>query len=177
MKIHKFSILFIVVGLMVAIFPACQPDEYELGKVISKEELKFSIVQDTIDPNMIILKSETPGATPLWITPMGRSTRVQDTVRIPFAGEYNFIYGVESAGGFVQADTFKIVITTNNLNYVNDPLWTLLSGGVGNEKTWLLDLDENGVSKYFAGPLYFYGTEDSWETMALYKSGKSADEI
>ncbi len=177
MKMQKFSIFIFIVGLMVALFSACQPDEYELGKVISKEELRYSIVQDTSDPNMIILKSETPGATPLWITPMGRSTRLQDTVRIPFAGEYNFIYGVESAGGFVQADTFKIVITTNNLNYVNDPLWTLLSGGVGNEKTWLLDLDANGVCKYFTGPLYFYGTEDSWETMALYKSGKTADEI
>lgn len=44
-------------------------------------------------------------------------------------------------------------------------------------KTWLLDLDADGVSKYFAGPLYFYGTDDSWESMALYKSGKSSEEI
>lgn len=178
MKTHRLNILMSLLGAMIGLFlSACQPDKYELGEIIPKEELKFSIFQDAEDPNMVILISETPGMTPLWITPMGRSTRVQDTVRIPFEGEYNFIYGVQSAGGFVQADTFKLVITTNNLNYVNDPLWTLLTGGVGNEKTWLLDLDADGVSKYFAGPLYFYGTDDSWESMALYKSGKSSEEI
>jgi len=41
---------------------------------------------------------------------------------------------------------------------VDNILWTLLSGGVDKEKTWYLDLDAEGVSRYFAGPLYFYGT-------------------
>src|SRR5690606_24897209 len=104
------------------------------------------------DPNMIILKSENPGLNPLWVTPMGRSTRVQDTLRIPFEGDYKFVYGVQSAGGFVQADTFYLTLTTNNLSYVNDPMWTALSGGVGEEKTWMLDNGEFGLA---AGPLAF----------------------
>jgi hypothetical protein len=166
-----------LLGFFMLALPACQPEAFEMGDIISKEALKYSITQNAEDPNMIILKSENPGLNPLWVTPMGRSTRVQDTLRIPFEGDYKFVYGVQSAGGFVQADTFFLTITTTNLSYVNDPLWTLLSGGVGEEKTWLLDLDEDGVSKYFAGPLYFYGTEDSWESMILYKSGKTADQV
>jgi len=162
MEINKINLFAALGAIIMLSFMACQPDEYTLGEIIAREDLKYSIYQDATDPNMVILVSETPGMTPMWITPMGRSTRVQDTLKIPFAGEYSFIYGVQSAGGFVQADTFKLTLTTDNLNYVNDPLWTLLSGGVGNEKTWLLDLDEEGVSKYFNGPLYFYGTNDSW---------------
>ena len=177
MKTNKLSIFIALLGLFMLALPACQPEEFEMGEIISKEDLKYSITQNAEDPNMIILKSENPGLNPMWIAPMGRSTRVQDTLRIPFEGEYKFVYGVQSAGGFVQADTFRLSLTTNNLSYVNDPLWTLLSGGVGEEKTWLLDLNEDAVSKYFAVPLFFYGTEDSWESMILYKSGKNPDQV
>lgn len=160
----------IIIGLTLGFvtmfsFMACQPEEFTMGEIIPKDELNFIIYQDTSDPNMIILKSGNSGMTPLWITPMGRSTRVQDTVKLPFAGEYFFIYGVQSAGGFVMADTLWLTLTTNNLNYVDDPLWTLLTGGVGNEKTWLLDLDANGVSKYFVGPLFFAGLDNNWSTI------------
>lgn len=161
---NKFKILYVFLGLAL-LFTACTPTDYELGGLLDKSALKFSVTQDATDPNMIILKSLTPGATPQWITPLGRSIRVQDTVKIAFPGTYKFVYGVESAGGLVQADTLTMNITTTNLSYVNDPLWTLLCGGVGNEKTWYLDLNAAGVSKYFAGPEFFYGTYDSWETV------------
>jgi hypothetical protein len=161
---NRFKILYVFLGLAL-LFTACTPTDYELGGLLDKSALKFSVTQDAADPNMIILKSLTPGVTPQWITPLGRSTRMQDTCKIPFSGTYRFIYGVESAGGLVQADTLTVNITTNNLSYVNDPLWTKLSGGVGNSKTWYLDLNASAVSKYFAGPLYFYGTNDSWESV------------
>lgn len=156
--------VFGLLALLVLVV-ACKPEEYKMGALLSPEQLEYSITQNPDDPNMIFLESLTPDAAPLWITPMGRSNRVIDTVKIPFEGDYEFIYGVTSAGGFVQADTFKLTLTTNNLSYVDDPLWTLLTGGVGSEKTWLLDLNEDGVSKFFAGPLYFYGTDDSWLTV------------
>jgi hypothetical protein len=144
---NKFKILFAFIGL-VMLFTACSPDEFKLGSVLDKSTLKFSIIPDAKDPNMIIIKSLTSGVTPQWITPLGRSIRVQDTVRIAFPGKYNFIYGVECAGGLVQADTFKITITTTNLSYVNDPLWTSLTGGVGKSKTWVPD---NGKYGFAAG--------------------------
>jgi len=159
-----FKILSISFGLAL-LLPACTPKDYELGSLMDKSTLKFSITQNASDSNMIILKSLTPGVTPQWITPLGRSTRMQDTCKIPFSGTYKFIYGVESNGGLVQADTVTVNITSNNLSYVNDPLWTKLSGGVGNSKTWYLDLNASAVCKYFAGPLYFYGTYDNWETV------------
>lgn len=168
MNTRNFKIYTLLLGLVLALF-ACSPDEFNLGGVLSKDDLNYRITQDAADPNMVILESLTPGVTPLWITPMGRSTRVKDTLRFPFAGDYQFIYGVESAGGLVQADAYPLSITTNNFDYVNDPLWTLLTGGVGQSKTWVLDLFTKDVAptygKYFKGPLFFYGTNDSWESV------------
>ncbi len=146
MKI-KFKLLYAFIGLAM-LFSACTPQEFELGSVLDKSELKFSIVPDATDPNMIVLTSLTPNATPQWITPYGKSIRVRDTVKIAFPGEYDFVYGVQCAGGLVQADTVTVNITTTNLSYVNDPLWTNLCGGVDQSKTWLPD---NGKYGFAAG--------------------------
>ncbi|MCV9385109.1 hypothetical protein [Reichenbachiella ulvae] len=157
---HKYlSVLLAAVTLLWS----CTPEEFTLEDAPMVSELnKASVTQNPADPNMVILESTNPGMTPLWTTPQGRSQRVVDTVRIPFAGEYEFYYGVLAAGGFVAVDTVQLEITTNNFDYINDPLWELLTGGVGESKTWLLDLDADGVSKYFAGPQYFYGTDNGW---------------
>jgi len=160
-KIFKIAYVFLGVTLF---FTGCAPKENELGPLMDKSGLKYSITQNASDPNMVILKSMTPGVTPQWSTPQGRSTRVEDTLRMPFPGTYKFVYGVESEGGLVQADTMTLNITTTNLTYVNDPLWTSICGGVGNEKTWLLDITADGVSKYFVSPEYFLGTEENWYT-------------
>jgi hypothetical protein len=156
MKRNLIYVLSALFSLML-IISACTPEEFELGEPISKSELNYTITQDPTDPNMVILESLTPGLTPNWTTPMGRSNRVKDTVKLAFAGEYKFVYGVLSDGGFVQDDTVKLTITTTNLSYVDDPMWTMLTGGVDEEKTWLLDLDADGGSKFFNGPLYFAG--------------------
>ncbi|MEH0153292.1 hypothetical protein V6R21_04045 [Limibacter armeniacum] len=158
-NINRWSLLLLtIIG-----FWSCQPEEYDLGNMMSKEDLKFSIVSNPEDPNMVILSSETPNAAPLWITPLGRSTRVEDTVKLAFPGEYQFVYGVMSEGGYVAADTFSLEITTTNFDYLKDPMWELLSGGVGNEKVWYLDLDADANLKYFNGPLYYAGLDYGWD--------------
>jgi hypothetical protein len=73
------------------------------------------------------------------------------------------VYGVESGGGLVQADTTTVTVTTIDKKAVSDPMWIKLSGGLGNSKTWVLDLDANGVSKIFTGPFYFGGTGWEWD--------------
>ncbi len=161
MKKYIYIIFSSLLSILVSL-SSCTPDELELGSVVSKDQLKYLITQDENDPNMVILESLTPGLTPQWITPLGRSTRVKDTVKLAFPGEYTFAFGVQSDGGYIQADEEVVSVTTTNFNYIKDPLWELLSGGVGNSKTWYLDLDADGLSRHFAGPLYFYGTDNGW---------------
>jgi hypothetical protein len=157
----KNKILYSLLGLLL-LFTACTPDSYQLGTLLDKSALKFTVAPSSTNPNDIVLTSLTPNVTPLWITPVGRSTRVKDTVNVAFPGVYTFKYGVESAGGYVQADSVLVTINTLDQNAVSTPMWTNISGGYGNQKTWYLDLDAKGVSKYWQGPFYYYGTSDSW---------------
>ena len=163
MKSIKGVLSFLLVlGL---VFTACQPDEYNLGKTLDPSEIDYEIIQDyDIDPggNTVILKFDTPGATPVWNYGTGRSTQAVDTVRFAFQGEYAIDLNVITPGGVVDLEPVTVTVTEDNLSYINDPLWTNLTGGVGESKTWYLDLDENGESIYFAGPLYFYGTDNGW---------------
>ena len=159
---NKLKIL-VVFLVSVLLFSACRPDKYELGPLASKTDLKYTIAPSSTNPNNIVLTSLTPNVTPMWVTPYGQSTRVKDTINIPFPGTYKFVYGVESAGGFVQSDTAIVIINTLDQNAVNGPLWVNLTGGNGKSKTWVLDLDANGVSKYFGGPFYYGGTGWEWD--------------
>lgn len=167
-KIFKyFSILTIVAVL----FSACSPEEFALGKKDVApsdlvEGIAFKIEHDASNPNIVYLKSLMgPEYTPLWNHPQGRSQEQTVTLKIPFAGTYDVEFGVMTRGGVVYGDTVTFTVDNLYAGFISDPLWSKLSGGAGNEKTWYLDLDENAVSRFFAGPLYFYGTNDSWESV------------
>ena len=167
--------LFLCTVLMVAM-TSCTPDDYSLGQKMNTNELKFSVTQNPDDPNMIILTSQTDGVVPVWTTPSGQSTEDIDTLKIAFAGDYNIIYGVETPGGYVQStDTTHILLTSNNFDYVNDPLWTLLSGGVGESKTWYLDLDAEGISRSFNGPIWFFTDSYAWDNLHSSSGGNYID--
>ena len=159
---NKFKILFAFLGL-VALFSACKPNTYELGALADKSALTYTIAPSAANPNDIVLTSLTPNVTPMWVTPYGQSIRVKDTVNIPFPGTYKFVYGVESAGGFVQSDTAVVIVNTLDQKTVSSPMWVNLTGGNGKSKTWVLDLDAKGVSKIFGGPFYYGGTGWEWD--------------
>ncbi|UII24604.1 hypothetical protein LVD15_14860 [Fulvivirga maritima] len=154
----NLKILLLCLVILPALLSACRDDMPELGSPIDKSSLSYSIEPNPNEPNMIILESLTPNVIPYWYTPDGLSTRVKDTVRIPFPGNYKFLYATQGEGGFVADDSLTLNITTTNLSYLSDPLWTYLSGGVGEEKSWVLDTD--GV--YFDGPITFFGSENGW---------------
>ena len=159
---NKFKFFTAILGTAL-LFSSCRPDKFELGALANKADLKFTIAPSSANPNDIVLTSLTQGLTPVWITPFGQSIKFKDTVNIPFPGTYKFVFGVTSAGGLVQADTTLVTITTIDQVTVSDPMWIKLAGGLGNSKTWVLDLDANAVSKYFNGPFYFGGTGWQWD--------------
>jgi hypothetical protein len=134
-----------------------------MAALLDKSALKFTVTQDASNPNIIIMTSETPNVTPYWVTPMGNSTSIVDTIDIPFPGTDTIFYSVEGAGGLTQADPYVLNITTLDPAAVSDTTWVDLTGGYGNSKTWVLDCDANGVSKYFLGPIYFGGTGWEWD--------------
>jgi hypothetical protein len=156
-RYRKILVLLMLPLLMIA----CKKDEHNMGEVLDKADINFTVTQDLqADPggNTVILKNLTPGTLPMWDYGTGTSNRMTDTVKFAFAGDYTIKFAVSTGGMVVNMDSVIVKVTSDNLQYVNDPLWTALSGGVGNEKQWLLDTD--GI--FFAGPLSFYGVNNGW---------------
>ncbi|WP_243347700.1 hypothetical protein [Parabacteroides sp. FAFU027] len=157
-----FRILYSLLGVIL-LFSACTPDTYDLGALANKSDLKFTVTKDATNPNKFILKSLTPNAQPYWVTPVGTSLRMNDTIVIPFPGKDTIFYSVESPGGIVTAEPYTFEVTTIDEAYVSGQMWTDLTGGINKSKTWVLDIDANAVSKGFAGPFYFGGTGWEWD--------------
>lgn len=155
------KILYILSWILVSMFLiiACQVDDYELGVMLNKSEIDFEVIQDfSVDEggNTVILKTNTSKIVPMWDYGTGRSNRAVDTVRFPFKGEYTIKFSALTAGGVVDMDPVTIEVIEDNLNYVNDPLWTALTGGAGNEKSWVLDTE----AKFFNGPITFLNPDN-----------------
>ncbi|GLB51964.1 hypothetical protein NBRC110019_10030 [Neptunitalea chrysea] len=160
--IHKISLLLI--GIMFS-FVSCE-DKYEIGGLLSKDELDFTVVQDYSQDtggNTVILTNLTEGASAYWEYELGTSNKEEVTVKFPFAGTYTIQFTAMTDGGSVAADPITVTVTENNLNYVSGELWeNITGGGVGYSKTWYLDLDAEGVCKYFSSPVYYYGQNYTW---------------
>lgn len=64
----------------------------------------------------------------------------------------------------VDSSKYSIIIYDPALlAYYSDPLYTLLAGGIGEEKTWKIDLNlPAGTSTKFNGPMYFGGGGLRW---------------
>lgn len=159
MKIlQKLSWVFLFAIFLIS---SCQKEDYQLGSLLDKSEVQFEVVQDLkadAGGNTVILINKTPGTVSMWDYGTGKSTRERDTVKFAFKGDYTVKFSAMTAGGVVEMNPVTVKVTADNLNYVNDSLWINLSGGPGNEKTWILDIK----AQYFAGPLYFYGTNNGW---------------
>ncbi|SEN44305.1 hypothetical protein SAMN05216436_11653 [bacterium A37T11] len=146
---------------------SCTPDDFALGDISVKPEdlvegIAFKIEHDASNPNIVYLTSLMDAKyTPLWDHPQGRSQAQKVTLKIPFAGTYQVKFGVETRGGIVYGAPATFTVDALYAGFISDEMWTLLAGGAGNEKTWFLDLDAEGVSRKFLGPMYFF---DNWYT-------------
>lgn len=170
-RIKQIKLLLFIA---VAAVSSCKKKDYSLPGLPDKSAINMEVKQDlAVDPggNTIYLINHTDKVEPVWDYATGKSMRRVDTVRYAFKGDYKIARSAVTGGGIVYLDTVTVHVTKDNLNYVNDPLWVLLSGGPGNEKTWLLDLDANGVSKVFDGPMYFGGDELIWGSQCSKPNG------
>ena len=151
MKKTKLLITSFLMLAVLVLVPSCSPETYSLDGATDKSDINFEITQDFVaDPggNTVILKNTTPGVVLTWDYVTGKSNKATETVKYAFKGNYTIKISAVTGGGIVELDPVTVTVTKDNLNYVNDPLWNLLSGGVGKSKTWVLDLDADGVSKF-----------------------------
>ena len=169
MKYNIFSTIATVcaAGLMLS---ACMPEDYELGsKVLNADDLTEGVaytVEVDQTTNTVTMKSLlTPSYTVLWEYDGGRSQKAEVTVQYPFAGDKYAVFGVETRGGVVYGDTCWFHINSLKTDLLEDELWSIISGGIGESKTWVLDLDANGTSQRFGGPVWFWTSGYTWDAL------------
>jgi hypothetical protein len=149
-RLHKISFATLIIALMTT--AACTPDKYEMGTADVKpgdlvEGIAFSIEHDASNPNIIYLTSLMgDNYTPLWNHPQGRSQEKRVTLKMPFPGTYSVQFGVETRGGIVYGEPVTFTVQEFYADFVNDEMWTFLTGGVGNSKTWIHDNGNYGLT-------------------------------
>ena len=191
MKRLKSLYIAAVAGLL-AIGTGCSPDSYDLPDPnISTDELvegiAFTITHDSDNPNIVYLKSLLPANYQVsWVTPQGRSVGAERTLKIPFDGTYEVQMGVNTRGGYVWSDPTSFTIEEFCAEFVDNYLWKRISGGVGESKTWQLDLAmlEDGSAKttYWTAPHWYWNGNYTWdhlhaasETETVYANFRDSD--
>jgi len=142
-KIIKLFSLFIGIGMLLT---SCQKS---IGLQSLPSTATFKVTQLTnIDPggNTVVLENTTPNSVGVFDYGLGTTTKVVDTIHFAFTGKYPIKFTAYLQGGSVQGITDTVVVTSDNLNYVNDPLWTALCGGVGQSKEWIFDNGNYGLT-------------------------------
>jgi hypothetical protein len=167
MKLIKGIALFGFIAVFTVV--SCKKKDYSLAGTPDKSAIDMEVKQDlTVDAggNTVYLINHTDQVEPVWDYATGKSLRRVDTVRYAFKGDYTIKRTAVTGGGLVELDPVTIHVTKDNLNYVNDALWILLSGGPGKEKTWVLDADPAGNEKMYSSPIYFSGASNVNSTKA-----------
>jgi len=173
---------FLVLALMLV--SSCSPDSYALDSAMDKSDIHFEITQDLVtDPggNTVMLKNTTPGVVLNWDYVTGKSSKAEQKVQYAFKGTYTIKISATTGGGIVELDPVTITVSQDNLNYVNDPLWTALSGGVGHKKSWVLDNGKYGLAQgamSFADPntvVEWNKFSPNWEPAGNANSSTDAD--
>lgn len=127
MKLNYY--IYTLIAGLVLMLSACSPDEYDMGKktYVSDDLAEGIAYTVTIKGNEVSLKSNITGCTPLWVTPQGRSQENELAVSLPFAGEYEVTFGVETPGGVVYGEPYTFNLAQNDFSLLSDEKWFLLA--------------------------------------------------
>lgn len=164
----KYKLLTVLAGISLA---ACSPDELTLGTqdIIASDLVQgiaFEVVPDAANPNLIHLNSLMPSRySVVWEHPQGRDVATSCDLKIPFAGDYEIKFGVSTRGGYVWSEVYQFHVEDMCADFISDPLWTLLTGGGGNSKTWYVDIDENGTVLPPYGSPTWYMEGYNWNSL------------
>lgn len=152
-------------ALVVGALFACTPDKHELGEAgLSAEDLvegiAFSITPDSSNPNIIHLQSLLSSSyTALWETPNGRSKGSSVDVTLPFAGDYDFVFGVITPAGVFYSETVTITVSTNDFSTVDNDFYNNLTGGIESQKKWVPCDGNYGIGQC-TGPIMYCNPDD-----------------
>src|SRR5690554_117933 len=170
----KFSKMKNYIFLLFAVFSlgACTEDKYSLEAPINNEDIKIKVFELEADNSYMFVNGVIGQSTiPTWDLGNGQTAK-GDTVYANYA--FKDTYTIEMTlfdGVKAVSSSTSVRVLQDNLEYVNDPVYLLLTGGVSatEGKTWVLDSLRTGhvrlwkrqpgqVSDDKKEPLFYSGT-------------------
>ncbi|WP_026473362.1 hypothetical protein [Alkaliflexus imshenetskii] len=163
MRKMSFKLLIALAGVMMLAFSACKDDKDD-----PKEDPTSSVPVINVDFSFVVTGNSVSFATTrtgnVWFRNEDAATNYnvvdgQVVVQLPLKGTYQFTCNVLAAGITLTSEPFDVVIENDDLAFLDEGMWLFLSGGANKTKTWRMDIDENGKSLYFDGPIYYSGDD------------------
>lgn len=172
MKKLNLKILMLLLGSFTLLFSGCRDDDpaEDPSKRIPLINEDFTFI---VTGNNVLFTTTRIGN--VWFANVATETvhPVVDgevTVNLPLKGNYQFTCNVIVDGVTLTSIPFEVVIAQDDLSFLNEGLWLYLSGGANQTKTWRMDINANGESLYFDGPLFYSGDDLdpywAWNVMA-----------
>lgn len=144
MKLNK--VIAYTLGVSLFAFASCTSETYELSvPEFSPADLTEGVAYTvTVDQstNTVTMQSLMPENYLLsWIHPNGQSRDANVSIQLPFSGDYELKFGVQTKGGLVYGEPYSFTIENTNGDLLTDKVWVDLTGGADNSKTWTWDVN------------------------------------
>ncbi|TCO08848.1 hypothetical protein [Natronoflexus pectinivorans] len=161
MKRLSFKLLITLLGVILMTVLSCSDDD-KPNDVQTEAPLLGQNFDFVVDGNRVTFTTTLSGN--VWFTNL--ATEADHTVtdgsvaiNLPLAGVYEFTCSRLADGVTLTSDVFDVVIEQDDLDFLNEGMWYYLSGGANETKTWRMDINEDGKTVYFDGPLYYSGLD------------------
>ncbi len=133
--------LTLVALLFIGVSSCKDEDEPSLGDPPTEADAAFTYKASATSNNIIEFTASNPDLTAKWELGNGQTaegTMVEGTY--PFAGTYTVKLTVFNSGGSASSSQ-DIVLDNDDLNLLDDPLFTMLTGGVSGpgQRIWVVD--------------------------------------
>lgn len=144
MKLNK--ILASMAGVSLMALASCTSETYELAvpeftPADLTEGVAYTVNVDQ-STNTVTMTSLMPSKYQLsWIHPNGQSRDASVEIQLPFSGDYELKFGVQTKGGLVYGEPYTFTIENTNGDLLTDKVWIDLTGGADNSKTWTWDVN------------------------------------
>lgn len=156
----KLTYLVIISTLLFA----CKKEDSQLGNPPTLADASFTFVVSLTSANVLELTANNSTNQYLW--DFGNGVKAQGataTASYPYAGTYTIKLTVFNKGGS-RSTTQDIVIAQDDLGLLNNPIYTMLTGGASGSgsKTWVLDSTNAGHFGVGPDPISALGNVPEW---------------
>ncbi|MFT7229903.1 MAG: PKD repeat protein [Bacteroidia bacterium] len=137
----KTTLLFLSLALILGISSCKEDDTPVLGAAPTEADAAFTYAPTAANANIIDYTATNAGFTYSWNFDNGTNAATKEaTAEYPNKGTYTVTLTVFNSGGSASTSQ-DIIIADDDASLLNNPLYTLLTGGTAGSgsKTWVID--------------------------------------